>query len=48
MFDVAVGLYVYIYIYGLVLEFTTMQEGIDPYICAEGSDGAARVDDREI
>ena len=25
----------------LVLEFTTTQEGIDPYFCAENSDGAA-------
>ena len=25
----------------IVLEFTTTQEGIDPYFCAENSDGAA-------
>ena len=30
------------------LEFTTTQEGIDPYICAESSDGAAGADVREI
>ena len=32
------------YIEDLVPEFTMTQEGIDPYICAEDSDGAAGAD----
>ena len=35
------------YVYYLVPEFTTTQEGIDPYFCTADPDGAAGDDPRK-